>query len=145
MSPFFLHLLRIITGYMTAALVMGIAFTTLVYSNSHDPIPGIVELMMVSVGMAIVIGYIASVPAILTIIFSEWRIWRSPIFYGLAGIVSSIIMLWLTFISDDPNGLKEQAIPILVLSIAAGLGGIAYWAIAGRRAGEWRADGKVTS
>lgn len=89
------------------------------------------------------VGAVATLPALVLIVFAEAARMRSFLYYGVAG---ALVGLASYFGSDVSSRLENttDVTPVghaLQLAAAAGIiGGIVYWLIAGRRAGAWRAS-----
>jgi hypothetical protein len=89
------------------------------------------------------VGAVAMAPAALLIVLAEALRIRSFIYYGVAG---ALVGLASYFGSDISLRLENttDVTPVghaLQLAAAAGIiGGLAYWLIAGRKAGAWRAS-----
>jgi hypothetical protein len=89
------------------------------------------------------VGAVATLPALVLIVFAEAARMRSFLYYGVAG---AAVGLASYFGSDVSSRLENttDVTPVghaLQLAAAAGIiGGIVYWLIAGRRAGAWRAS-----
>jgi hypothetical protein len=89
------------------------------------------------------VGAVATLPALVLIVFAEAARMRSFLYYGVAG---AAVGLASYFGSDVSSRLENttDVTPVghaLQLAAAAGIiGGVVYWLIAGRRAGAWRAS-----
>jgi len=89
------------------------------------------------------VGAVATLPALVLIVYAEAARMRSFLYYGVAG---AAVGLASYFGSDVSSRLENttDVTPVghaLQLAAAAGIiGGIVYWLIAGRRAGAWRAS-----
>ena len=94
---------------------------------------GLVVGAMVLASLA---GYVAFVPAMAVIFYAEVAKRRDWLFYALAGgIIAAIAPLIVTFMIGPDH---RTPVDFTLMSLAAGMiGGIAYWAIAGRGAGNW--------
>ncbi len=136
MSPFFVQLGRIVVGYIVAAFVFGLfyAFGIAIL----DDAPSLQDVLML-IGFAGVFASIFAIPvALLLVIFSEWRCWRqSWIFVGVGAIAGGIMLSVMYGPSMTEDSAKIVSLLIMVAGCAAS--GYAYWYIAGRHAGSWRA------
>lgn len=99
--------------------------------------------------IALFVSYFAFLPAVIAIGIGEVTTARDWLFYAIAGALvgaAVVALFWL----NSPSGLDEvpEALPgdsligspfVLATLVGAGMiGGIAYWAIAGRLAGGWK-------
>lgn len=99
--------------------------------------------------IALFVSYFAFLPAVIAIGIGEVTAARDWLFYAIAGALVGAAVVAL-FWFNSPAGLDEvpEALPghsligspfVLATLIGAGMiGGMAYWAIAGRLAGGWR-------
>jgi hypothetical protein len=90
---------------------------------------------------ATVAGVASFVPLLLVVIVAEAFRWRSVIFYALAGIVIALATYYGWGFGNPYEESIDHAGPVaqgIELVIAAGVVfGLAYWAVAGRKAGAW--------
>jgi hypothetical protein len=138
---------NVVAGAVLAAAVMGLI-------GGPSPQRADVALLEVSARMlASVTGLIAILalaPTLIAGTYAERAGIRSPVFYGLAGAVIGVAALgihvvssiWYTGLGDtiavadgDFNERGVLASILAIVSVAGLLGGLTYWAIAGRRAG----------
>ena len=126
----FLHLLLSglfgLTGEETRAVMSG---------------PAIVSVPFV----ALFIGYFAFVPALPFMAAAEALGRRDWLFHALCGGGVALVVVGARFlVGEDGAGIVSSL--FVVLCAGAGLvGGIAYWAVAGRSAGNWlRGPGEAT-
>ena len=86
-------------------------------------------------------GAAAFLPLLLLAILTEAFRLRSFLFYAVAGVVIALIAYYGTGLGNPYEESIDHAGPInrgLELAIAAGaVFGLAYWLIAGRKAGAW--------
>lgn len=82
-------------------------------------------------------AYLAFIPVCILIVYSEFLARRDWLFFALAGGASALFVLVWSWV--DPGGHPATANPgFAAAAIAAGMvGGMAYWAVAGRAAGVW--------
>jgi len=89
--------------------------------------------------LAIIIGFVAMLPALLVIVLGEGFAVRSIIFYGALG---GVLALSLTYGLHIAGYAGERPAPQAhgreVLAAAGIAGGLVYWLFAGRRAGSWK-------
>ena len=147
MAAVFIYLLRflfIIIGYATAALSASLFLNLLVMSaiefGQDEPLPAALGSMLFAVPLvALWIAYIAFVPAMLAILLGEIMGKRDWLFYALTGAVAAAVVIGL-MTGMAETGHDMTADPGFALAmIASGIfGGMAYWLVAGRSAGNWR-------
>src|SRR5262249_43434201 len=86
---------------------------------------------------AVLISGFALIPAMLLIAIAEGFRLRSVLFYAFAG--GAIALLW--YFGFDPAYRPEYLTRESEIFAAAGIAaGLAYWALAGRKAGAWRTE-----
>src|ERR1700674_4850507 len=89
---------------------------------------------------AIFVSGFALIPALLLVIISEGVGIRSFVFYAAAGAAAGFVIYW-SFAATDLGLLAVNSNPrreAEIMTRAAIIAGMVYWAIAGRRAGLWR-------
>jgi hypothetical protein len=134
----------IIAGFALAALASS-AFLNLVSFGSLDP--ELAEAPLVARWAAILstpfvalfVAYFAFVPALLVILLGEFLPRRDWLFYAIAGAVVSVLVIgYVRGVGDAAFSASRD--PFFVMAMLGGgmVGGIAYWVVAGRRAGVWR-------
>ena len=150
------RLFAILVGYALAVLAAS-AFLHLVWSSGigwrgDEPSHLVVGSLAVSAGfLALMFANFAFVPAVIAIGFSELLGWRDWLTYALAGAAVAVLVTAAgrygidgsVFIEPPGPPRPSRGVPggtgVFVEIIAAGLvGGIAYWLVAGRGAGNWR-------
>jgi NADPH:quinone reductase-like Zn-dependent oxidoreductase len=140
------RLARIVGAYLAASLAAGIAvaltlvsrlIAALVQADTHarmlappNPVDVFLWTTWLTGGLAAVYAFI---PAALIIAFAEARDLRSAAYYSGAGIVAAIAALSIMF-----RTLHLVGSDLLILGAGGGVGGLVYWWIAGRSAGDWR-------
>lgn len=92
--------------------------------------------------VALLIAYSAFLPAFAYFVIAEIAGWRSWPVHSIAGGVAAAVAIYLRDgrleLSDSPSA------ELAMLVFACGMvGGLAYWAVAGRRAGAWLEDGQL--
>jgi hypothetical protein len=152
------RLFVILIGYV-AASVAASAFLNLVTVGAifpADELPTIVAgTFFTTLFVAPFVAYIAFVPSVVVILLAEFFGRRDWLTYALAGGVVGIVVLGFFWqaagnMYDVADALTEAAQPletrqqltdpfVAMLMIGAGMvGGVAYWLVAGRMAGDWR-------
>jgi hypothetical protein len=109
-------------------------------------------LGMIGLFASVEVGAFALAPALPTIIVAEAARIRSPRFYGLAGGVAGPSAYYIYAFWNDVGPFASPHRPHqtttetalsaagfgLILVLAGLIGGLTYWRLAGRSAGEWR-------
>lgn len=120
-------------GFICAAIA---AAATLVlgffdFENHADLfVPFIITVGVTTVWTATV----AILPATIAIAVAEAFAWRSVLYYFLAGSIIALVAEQVSGLVIEPTFPGQR----LAVMLAAGfIGGFVYWAIAGRRAGDW--------
>lgn len=149
------RLFAILIGYAAATLSAS-AFLHLVWSRGADlggdPSGFVVGSIAVSAGiLAVMFANFAFFPAAIFIGISEIAGWRDWLAYAAAGAAVAILVTAAGRYGIDGTVFIEPPGPArpreglsggpgaLAETVAAGLvGGIAYWLVAGRGAGNWR-------
>jgi hypothetical protein len=139
---FFAFLIASMAAGMTIALGL-LAMQSQALQN--DPVAQGAFWVMTFFGTSFA-GATSFLPLLLVIVLAESFNIRSVIFYALAGIAIMLLAYygmgfgnWLEESIDQAGPLSPQA----ELTIAAGaVFGLAYWLVAGRRAGAWRASAR---
>ncbi|KRA00409.1 hypothetical protein ASD64_02275 [Mesorhizobium sp. Root157] len=156
MGRMFAYLIRfavILIGYAAAALAAS-AFIHLLFLGAAGFQPDestayVVGPLLFSIPFtALFVGYFAFVPAGVAIVVSEILGLRNWLFYALAGAAIGVAVVALFWQSPMPGGGFETEIdstfmtPRFIASmIGSGIvGGIAYWLVSGRWAGNWRSE-----
>ena len=146
----------VITGYVCAALAAS-SVLHLAWIGASGLEPGqapwlIVGSIAFSIPfVALFIAYFAFLPASVAIGIAELARWQDWLTYALTGGAISVVVMsyfWNSRIDDiSIDGAGMPPMPagriddpqVLAAMLAAGLvGGIAYWIVAGRGAGNWR-------
>lgn len=84
--------------------------------------------------MTVWTGTIAVLPAFLAIAVGEAFAWRSLLYYFLAGGLIALLADQMSDLVVETSFHGQRT----VIMLASGfVGGFVYWAIAGRRAGDW--------
>jgi hypothetical protein len=161
MTRVFIYLGRfavIILGYVAAAFAAS-AFMHLLtlgaagFSPQSEPLLITRSVMASVLIVALFTAYFAFIPSLPVVLAAEMLGRRDWLFYALGGIVVAAAALGMLWLANEPIsgglGLAEDAAqidpalrdPTFLMFVAAGgiVGGIAYWLVAGRLAGNWRA------
>lgn len=122
-----LSVIRVLVGYVLACLAMGGTFILLVegpvVAAGRETLDEFFALVVIAtMGLSIY----AAVPALICIIVGEARGITSWMFYAFAG-------LFITLASVLYSGFGGTR-----LVIAGLIGGLVYWGVSGRSAGNWR-------
>lgn len=169
MNRIFLYLGRfalIIVGYAAASLAAS-AFMHLLFLGSAgfraDETPMLLSGSLFSIPfVALFVAYFAFMPSIPAILLAEILGKRDWLFYALAGGAIGLVVFgffWQAagsmFDVSDAMGVSSEAVAggdglpntyLALTMIACGMcGGMAYWLVAGRLAGNWRDTAGSTS
>jgi hypothetical protein len=161
--------LTILGGYCLSSLAAGYALSLgymlpmLFAVPPSQGLPALLGIMFVMGGLyaAAFVAALALVPATLVIACAEAARLRSAAVYCVAGAVTAIVCLVAALLASgraspgagQPFGTGPVLMPGQVLGTgalalyfaAAGLlGGLVYWRVAGRTAGDWRAPKAAT-
>ena len=149
------QLLLILVGYAAASIVAS-AFLHLIFMSSAgfeaDETPVLVmgSIVFSIPFVALFTAYFAFLPAVVAIGIGEILGARDWLYYSIAGgVVGACVIALFWFYVPPSLDLEPGAIAprdplvenpyVLFTVIGAGvIGGIAYWAVAGRLAGDWR-------
>ena len=144
--------LMIALAYLVAAIVAAVTFAILVFAAALQSLPPALA-MHDAVVAAVVTAPIAFflfaifplLPSIIVALIAEAYSARSLIFYVLAaGVVTiaSVFGFRLSFVASHPNYRGPMISSFYnvdwSLVVIGAIGGLVYWAIAGRNAGAWR-------
>jgi hypothetical protein len=147
--------LVIIGGYAGASLAAGLALLlTLAFGQqlagsstmaSRPSVAGLEMIPMAVVMAGVYIGLLAILPALPVLIYAEHNGVRSSLFYALSGSAAAVAVLSIYLAAFLLSGAPPQEVfhsarlvaGWIALAGVTGLaGGLAYWLIAGRTAGE---------
>lgn len=141
-------LVRIILGFIVACLVAGVATVAFVVTPADiatlpaDVRPDRLENAAVLALLAATHSAIFALPfALIAIAVAEWQGVRSWIFYAIAGIAIALGGFYAEYLAEvvgQPTIVNDYALRAFVT--VGFFGGLAYWLVAGRRAGGRRAD-----
>lgn len=165
MSRVLAYLIRfavIIAGYVVASLAASaflnaVFFASAGFAAGDAPVIFGGSLFFSVPFVALFVAYFAFIPSIPAILLAEILGKRDWLFHAVAGgIVAVVVMGFFRHAAGEmytvsetldpgagPGGSSVASDPAVILfMIAAGMfGGIAYWLVAGRTAGNWRQDG----
>ena len=139
---FILRLVLIVIAVSVALGAAAVAGMFLFYQNEIVPraevefeiMDSFFDLAYVSIVTFTLTGQLTLLPAVLAIAAAEASRLRGWVFYGAAGAVLASAPIILS----GPVGLDPIDTQYLASAAAAGLaGGLVYWLLAGRSAGEW--------
>src|SRR6478736_5997456 len=139
------RIIVIFIALMVAIMVAGITLAIGIVSPDwsgvdSDPIER-VNFFIVSFFATSFAGAVAILPALLVIVVAEAARMRSFLYYGLGGALVGLASYYGSDVSERLDNTTD-VVPVghsLQLAAAAGIiGGIAYWLVAGRKAGRWR-------
>ena len=141
-------LLRVLFGFIIACLVAGVVTVAFVVTPADiAALPA--EAQPERLGNAGVLSLLAATHsaifalqfALIAIGIAEFSRVRSWIYYVLAGIAIALGGFWAEYLNEVPGQPSIFNYYALGAFIAVGvLGGVAYWLVAGRRAGGKRGD-----
>jgi hypothetical protein len=145
-SRFFAYLIRfavIIFGYGVASLAAS-AFIHLLFigwSGLHggaSPPHAMAGLVFSIPFVALFVAYFGFMPTVVVIAFGEILGKRHWLFYAIGGAVTATVFLGLAHGTADAD-FDVAGLPAMLAIIGSGMvGGICFWLIAGRWAGNWR-------
>lgn len=150
MNRLFAYLARFATitlGYACAALAASVFFHVLMLGGigplEDDARDVTFYAALVSVPVvALLIAYTAFLPAFAYFVIAEIAGWRSWMVHAIAGGLVTAVSF--SAHSGGVGGLDGASGQLAILLIACGMvGGVAYWSVAGRRAGAWLEDDRI--
>lgn len=134
----------ILFGFFAACFVAGlVVVVALLFPEmadlALDPFDQATVNVILAFGFMVVSGF-ALLPALIIILITEAFAIRSLLAYAIAGALAGLCC-YLAFVPFDTvtwtfTGIVRRHLEIMVGSGI--LGGVVYWAIAGRNAGLWR-------
>ena len=133
------NLLRVILGYVSAALSAGLAFTFLAFLKSSDK-SDLMELwysVLLGAMSGIIIAITVAPAAIIAIIVAEYFVIRRWLYYTAFGAGAAYITALVFF--PSPASINDFIIS-LFFAVLGLISGWVYWRIAGRRAGGWNSQ-----
>lgn len=146
-------LLRVVFGFIVACLIAGLTTVAFVVTPSDlAALPA--DAWSERLGNAGVLSLLAATHsaifafpfALVAIVIGEWARLRSWIYYVIVGVAIALggfAAEYLNEVAGQPSIVNQYALrAFLAVGI---LGGIAYWLVAGRRAGGKRGDAAPAS
>jgi hypothetical protein len=142
---YFARFALIFVGYVSASLAAS-AFLHVVSLGalgfSADETPAVVtgSIVFSIPFVALFVAYFAFLPSVPAILVSEAFGWRDWLHYALAGALIALIVI-AYFVEESPSSNDAVRDPRFWAAMIGGgiSGGMAYWLVAGRVAGNWRA------
>lgn len=93
--------------------------------------------------VALFVSYFAFLPSLPAILAAEAFGWRSWLFYALAGAAIALVIVAFAVQLSEPGDNPFADTRLSAAVIGGGIvGGLAYWLVAGRLAGNWRAKAR---
>lgn len=139
---FFCRLLVIAGGFFAACIVTAttLLLLTRVVTPEDVRTMGASETLagffLGILAVASIIAYAAILPTVFLIVLTEMRRIRGWLFYTAAGGVVAFVYVVLLFMQpQETGGPSVEFVPVTL--VAGMLGGLAYWLVAGWRAGGW--------
>lgn len=139
---FFMRLVMITVGFILASIAAGVALaflTQIITPREAAELSGPGSngwLFVAAVAFSSVTGAVAFFPAMAVIFYGEFTRRRDWLYYAIAGGLIAVfapILITLIRSSGRPSDIEFMA-----MSLAAGMiGGLAYWLVSGRNAGNW--------
>lgn len=140
---YLVRFIAILAGFVVACLAASLFVNVLFASTVVAVIPELSEaarptLFVTVPFFALIIANLSFGAFLLVAVAAELLGWRSWLAHALAGAPVALYAGWrMAAALDAPAATTDTG--LMLLTLAAGLvGGIAYWAIAGRNAGLWR-------
>jgi hypothetical protein len=144
--------LAILAGYF-CSLVVAVFGIAVVFAALAQAVPsegawtfiGVSPVLMlaspiVGVGLVLLVAVVTAVPALVFVVACEILGWRflGPylVFGAVVGAVAYYTFSFRVIFGIGAIAATEMA----AFAVAGALGGLVYWAVAGRRAGDWTAD-----
>jgi hypothetical protein len=139
------RLIVILIGYIAASLAAS-AFLNLLLIGAlglpADVLPDAIRgSSIVAVPfVALFIAWLAFTPAVVLIAIAELAGKRDWLFHAIGGGLVAAVVTAGYFWTATGSGDRTAGNPVIALALTGSglVGGIAYWAVAGRSAGEWR-------
>ena len=134
----------VLFAFLVASIVAGLVLTLGLLPPEFDeltPMPGAHAGFGLAVAFsAVLISGYALIPAMLFIAIAEGFRLRSFLFYAGFGAAVALLMAYGSNVSIDGAAYPFVGHEQEVFAAAGIAGGLVYWALAGRKAGAWRAD-----
>ena len=134
----------VLFAFFAASIVAALVLTLGLLPAEFDeltPMPGAHAGFGLAVAFsAVLISGYALIPAMLFIAIAEGFRLRSFLFYAGFGAVMALLIAYGSNFSIDGSAYPFVGRELEVFAAAGIAGGLVYWALAGRKAGAWRAD-----
>jgi hypothetical protein len=135
----------IVIGYAVAALAasafLNVVMLGLLAAASEGLMAARESLVFTIPFVALFIAYFAFIPAAAAILAGEILGKRDWLFYALGGAVAAGAVIGFARNSAETGSAAVADVNVALAAIGAGMcGGIAYWLVVGRTAGNWRQD-----
>ena len=146
MLAYLFRFIVIIAGYLVSSLAAS-AFLNVVTLAWFGFTPE--ETRVVATGsfvfsipfVALFVAYFAFIPAVFAIVIGEVTGKRDWLFYALAGAVVALVIIGFSRGGGGTAFAETADLNFALIVIGSGMcGGIGYWLVAGRSAGNWRRD-----
>ncbi|MEO9336215.1 hypothetical protein ABFT80_02095 [Mesorhizobium sp. SB112] len=132
----------LVFGYIAAALAASAFLNVMalgILNLNADEFPIVAHSFVFSIPfLALFIGYFGFVPAVIAIGIAEVTGQRDWLFYAIAGSISAIAFIGAAWQTGHHGTMLDDPRFAMTLIGSGICGGIAYWLVAGRFAGEWR-------
>jgi hypothetical protein len=93
--------------------------------------------------VALFVSYFAFLPALPTILAAETFGWRGWLFYAMAGGAIALVIVAFAIQASEPGDNPFSDTRLSAAVVGGGIvGGLVYWLMAGRLAGNWRAKAR---
>jgi hypothetical protein len=142
---YFARFTLIFVGYVSASLAASaflhvISLGALGFTANETPAVVTGSIVFSIPFVALFVAYFAFLPSVPAILLSEAFGWRDWLHYALAGALIALIVI-AYFIHESPDSNDAVRDPSFWAAMICGgvSGGLAYWLLAGRVAGNWRA------
>jgi hypothetical protein len=139
---FLIRLVVITFGFAASSLAAGVALALLTKFITPQEAGHLANagfdfgLLIGAFAFASFAGYVAFFPAVLIIFYAEITKRRDWLFYALAGGIIAAAAPLLIAVALGPN--RQSPVEFAAMTAASGMiGGIVYWLVAGRGAGNW--------
>ncbi|MBL0933116.1 MAG: hypothetical protein IBJ07_00050 [Rhizobiaceae bacterium] len=140
---YIVRFVAILAGFVVACLAASLFVNVLFASTIVAVIPEFAEaarptLFVTVPFFALIVANLAFGAFLVVAVAAEILRWRSWLAHALAGAPVALYAGWrMAATLDAPGAASDPG--LMLITVAAGLvGGIAYWAVAGRNAGLWR-------
>ncbi len=139
---YFVRFVAILAGFIVACLAASLFVNVLFASSIVAVMPEFSQagpaLYVTVPFFALILANIAFGVFMIVAVAAELMSWRSWLAHAAGGAVVALYTGWrLAEMTDRPDAASDPS--LMLFTLAAGLfGGIAYWAITGRNAGNWR-------